>query len=97
MKTFSENARGIAIFLENKRDLKATPGTLDSVCRHRDDLLCHMEEKEPDTSADTLSSWWDNHSRFLLLALLAKKYMCICATSTASEGVQHSREHKQGT
>ena len=46
-----------------------------------------QEDPLPDTESDPLEWWRMNESRFPLLANLARKYLCICATSTASERV----------
>ena len=37
--------------------------------------------------SDPLAWWKNNAVRFPLLSVLAKKYLCVCATSTASERV----------
>lgn len=49
------------------------------------ELTRYLQEEALDTSGDPLLWWRDNESRFPLMSKLAKKYMCICATSTASE------------
>ncbi|XP_057199559.1 E3 SUMO-protein ligase ZBED1-like [Triplophysa rosa] len=49
------------------------------------ELTLYLQEDALDTSADPLMWWRDNETRFPLISKLAKKYMCICATSTASE------------
>ncbi len=49
------------------------------------ELTKFLQEEALDASSDPLMWWRDNHERFPLLAKLAQKYMCICATSTSSE------------
>jgi len=46
---------------------------------------------EPDTNP--LEWWKDESGRFLNLAYLAKKYLCICGTSVPSERVFSSAGH----
>lgn len=49
------------------------------------ELTKYLQEDALDASCDPLMWWRDNQRRYPLLANLAKKYMCICATSTSSE------------
>lgn len=49
------------------------------------ELTRYLQEEVLDTSADPLLWWRENEKRFPLLATLAKKFMCICATSCSSE------------
>ncbi|KAE8280150.1 hypothetical protein D5F01_LYC22292 [Larimichthys crocea] len=50
-------------------------------------LTRYLQEDPIDSSADPLAWWCDNQSRFPLLSKVARKYMCICATSAPSERV----------
>ncbi|KAL0147863.1 hypothetical protein M9458_056822, partial [Cirrhinus mrigala] len=66
---------------------KAQPSTHGLTKREQADaeLSRYLQEEALDNSADPLMWWRDNESRFPLISKLARKYMCICATSTASE------------
>ncbi|XDV26376.1 hypothetical protein PO909_030116 [Leuciscus waleckii] len=66
---------------------KALPSTHGLPKREQADaeLSRYLQEEALDNSADPLMWWRDNESRFPLISKLARKYMCICATSTASE------------
>lgn len=62
-------------------------GGLKSLPLYRSELTRYLQEQPIDSTADPLAWWRDNETRYPLLAKLARKYMCICATSTASERV----------
>jgi len=49
------------------------------------ELTKFLQEDALDASSDPLMWWRDNQRRYPLMAKLAQKYMCICATSTSSE------------
>ncbi|XP_076879714.1 cytochrome b5 type B isoform X1 [Brachyhypopomus gauderio] len=51
------------------------------------ELTRYIQEEPIDANADPLAWWRVNEARFPLLSKLARKYMCICATSTPSERV----------
>uniref|UniRef100_A0A9J7X3Z0 HAT C-terminal dimerisation domain-containing protein n=1 Tax=Cyprinus carpio carpio TaxID=630221 RepID=A0A9J7X3Z0_CYPCA len=55
--------------------------------RADNELTRYLHEECIDSNANPLSWWRDNQSRFPLLSKVARKYMCICATSTPSERV----------
>lgn len=55
--------------------------------RADNELMRYLQEECIDSNANPLSWWRDNQSRFPLLSKVARKYMCICATSTPSERV----------
>ena len=55
--------------------------------RAETELTRYLQEDPIDTNDDPLVWWRENHARFPLLSKIARKYMCICATSTASERV----------
>ena len=40
---------------------------------------------QPDTESDPLAWWQSLEQNLPILSTLARKYLCICATSTASE------------
>lgn len=46
-----------------------------------------LRESPIHAEQDSLAWWKENQSRFPLLAKVAKKYLCVCATSCASERV----------
>ncbi|KAM4590974.1 E3 SUMO-protein ligase ZBED1-like [Odontesthes bonariensis] len=53
-----------------------------------DSELTHYLQEEPlDSNADPLAWWREKQFRFPLLSKIARKYMCICATSAPSERV----------
>ena len=47
----------------------------------------YLQAPQLDTDDNPLEWWKTNHKTFPILAILAKKYLCICATSSASERV----------
>ncbi len=51
------------------------------------ELATYAQDSPINTEQDPLVWWKDNESRFPLLAKVAKKYLCMCATSCASERV----------
>ncbi len=51
------------------------------------ELATYAQDSPINTEQDPLVWWKDNESRFPLLAKVAKKYLCVCATSFASERV----------
>ncbi len=51
------------------------------------ELATYAQDSPINTEQDPLVWWKDNESRFPLLAKVAKKYICVCATSCASERV----------
>lgn len=55
--------------------------------RADNELTRYLQEESIDSNANPLSWWRDTQSRYPLLSKVARKYMCICATSTPSERV----------
>lgn len=55
--------------------------------RADNELTRYLHEECIDANVNPLPWWRDNQSRFPLLSKVARKYMCICATSTPSERV----------
>jgi len=74
--------------LQHRRNLLASHQTQAPVPKRAQadvELTRFLQEEPVDASSDPLMWWRDNHKRFPLVAKLAQKYMCICATSTSSE------------
>lgn len=57
------------------------------------ELTKFLQEDALDASCDPLMWWHDNQKRYPLMAKLAQKYMCICATSTSSERMFSTAGH----
>ena len=53
--------------------------------RVRVELTMYLQCPQPDAESDPLVWWKSQEKNFPILAMLARKYLCICATSTASE------------
>ncbi|XDV29576.1 hypothetical protein PO909_032683 [Leuciscus waleckii] len=51
------------------------------------EISTYAQESPIHAEQDPLAWWKENQSRFPLLAKVAKKYLCVCATSCASERV----------
>lgn len=66
---------------------KAKVRILPKRARAGEELTRYLQEETIDTSDDPLAWWRNNEARYPLLATVAKKYLCICATSTPSERV----------
>lgn len=64
-----------------------TSATLPKRVRADTELTRYLQEDSIDSNADPLAWWRDNQGRFPLLSKVARKYMCICATSAPSERV----------
>ncbi len=71
--------------LLGKRKAKAT--ILPKRARAGEELARYLQAETIDTSDDPLTWWQNNEARYPLLATVAKRYLCICATSTPSERV----------
>lgn len=71
--------------LLSKRKAKAT--ILPKRARAGEELMRYLQEETIDTSDDPLAWWRNNEARYPLLAMVAKKYLCICVTSTPSERI----------
>lgn len=74
--------------LQNRRTQLTSQQTQASVPKRMQaeaEVTRYLQEEVLDASSDPLMWWRDNHRRFPLIAKLAQKYMCICATSTSSE------------
>lgn len=71
--------------LLGKRKAKAT--ILPKRARAGEELTRYLQEETIDTSDEPLAWWRNNESRYPLLATIAKKYLCICPTSTPSERI----------
>lgn len=64
-----------------------TPTPIPKRARADTELTHYLQEEPLDSNGDPLAWWRDNEARFPLLSKVARKYMCICATSTPSERV----------
>ncbi|XP_028444133.1 zinc finger BED domain-containing protein 1-like [Perca flavescens] len=75
--------------LQNRRACHLSPARAAFPKRVQADaeLTKFLQEDALDASCDPLMWWHDNQRRYPLMAKLAQKYMCICATSTSSENV----------
>ncbi|KAK0153312.1 Zinc finger BED domain-containing protein 1 [Merluccius polli] len=51
------------------------------------EMTMYLQEMAIDGEEDPLTWWKTNKKRFPFMAKLARKYLCICATSTPSERV----------
>lgn len=72
--------------LLGKRKAKATI-PIPKRARADEELTRYLQEETIDANDDPLVWWRNNEARYPLLAAVAKKYLCICATSTPSERV----------
>ncbi|XP_057193820.1 E3 SUMO-protein ligase ZBED1-like [Triplophysa rosa] len=72
--------------LLNSRTTSAS-ASVPSRVRSDNELTCYLQEDPIDSNANPLSWWRENQGRFPMLSKVARKYMCICATSTPSERV----------
>lgn len=61
--------------------------TLTDEQRAMAEIAIYLQESAIDGEEDPLKWWANNQNRFPLMAKIAKKYLCICATSTPSERV----------
>lgn len=51
------------------------------------EIASYLDFPHTDSDVDPLEWWKREHSRFPALAQLAKKYLCVCATSVPSERI----------
>ncbi len=65
----------------------STSAPIPKRARADNELTRYLQEESIDCNANPLFWWRDNQSRYPLLSKVARKYMCICATSTPSERV----------
>ncbi len=72
---------------QNLGDLKKNPCPVPIRVRAVSELTRYLQEEQLDSSADLLTWWRDNCGQFPLMEKVARHYMCICATSCASEWV----------
>ncbi len=71
--------------LKSRTTSASTP--IPKRARADNELTRYLQEESIDSNANPLFWWRDNQSRYPLLSKVARKYMCICATSTPSERV----------
>ncbi|XP_056441010.1 E3 SUMO-protein ligase ZBED1-like [Gadus chalcogrammus] len=65
----------------------STSATVPKRARADLELTRYLQEEPTDSNDNPLAWWCNNQERFPLLSKVARKYMCICATSTPSERV----------
>ncbi|KAK0144139.1 Zinc finger BED domain-containing protein 1 [Merluccius polli] len=65
----------------------ATAATLTDEQKVESEMTMYLQEMAIDGEEDPLTWWKTNEKRFPFRAKLARKYLCICATSTRSERV----------
>lgn len=65
----------------------STSATIPKRARADLELTRYLQEEPIDPNEDLLAWWRNNQDRFPLLSTVARKYMCICATSAPSERV----------
>ncbi|XP_056437049.1 E3 SUMO-protein ligase ZBED1-like [Gadus chalcogrammus] len=65
----------------------STSATVPKRARADLELTRYLQEEPIDSNDNPLAWWCNNQERFPLLSKVARKYMCICATSTPSERV----------
>ena len=63
------------------------PVTLTEEQRANAEVTAYLQEEALDGDSDPLAWWKANENRFPLMAKIASKYLCICATSSPSERV----------
>ena len=63
------------------------PVTLTEEQRANAEVTAYLQEDALDGDSDPLAWWKANENRFPLMAKIASKYLCICATSSPSERV----------
>ncbi|XP_013865244.1 zinc finger BED domain-containing protein 1 [Austrofundulus limnaeus] len=83
----STKKRRLSDLLQNRRAhlTSQAQSTFSKRVQAEEELNKYLQEDALDASSDPLVWWQDNQKRYPLMANLAQKYMCICATSTSSE------------
>ena len=81
-----KKAKGLASIL-GKVPKKSDSVRLTSCQRVQKEIAVYCDIGIEDTSSDSLDWWKQNSSRFPLLSVLVRKYLCICGTSVPSERV----------
>ena len=72
------------LFNDNDDDEDQMP-VLSKEQHINNELIKYMTSSKLDFEEEPLSYWRDMHKRYPYLSNLAKRYLCVCATSTASE------------
>uniref|UniRef100_A0A8C7Y9S8 HAT C-terminal dimerisation domain-containing protein n=1 Tax=Oryzias sinensis TaxID=183150 RepID=A0A8C7Y9S8_9TELE len=70
---------------------RAAAATLTDEQKVESEMTIYLQEMPIDGEENPLTWWKRNETRFPFLARLARKYLCICATSTPSERVLTSQ------
>ena len=77
----AKKAKGLAAIL-GKVPKKSDSVRLTSRQRVEKEIAVYCDVGIEDTSSDPLDWWKQNSSRFPLLSVLVRKYLCICGTRT---------------
>ncbi|XP_053289312.1 E3 SUMO-protein ligase ZBED1-like [Pleuronectes platessa] len=82
-------------FLRNRRAhlTSQTQASFPKRVQADTELTKFLQEDALDAACDPLMWWHDNQRKYPLMAKLAQKYMCICATSTSSERMFSTAGH----
>lgn len=80
-----KKSRGSLGSLLGKKVAKAATLTADQ--KAEAEITAYLQEEAIEGENDPLTWWKANQMRFPLMASIARKYLCICATSTPSERV----------
>ena len=70
----------------------ATATTLTPNQKATAEITLYLQEMAVDDEENPLTGWKNNQGRLPLVARLARKYLCICATSAPSERVFSTAE-----
>lgn len=73
------------LFKDNEEERNVSP-TIISKEQHMDNELHeYLSSPKLDFEDDPLKYWKENEHNYPYLSLMAKKYLCVCATSSSSE------------
>ena len=79
----NEKRRLGSLFKKSRGDAQSP--SLTSHERVKIELATYLQSPKSDAESDPLLWWQSQEQNFPVLAVLVKKYLCICATSTSSE------------
>jgi hypothetical protein len=77
--------RNLGTFIKDNDDDEDQMPVLSKEQHINNELIKYMTSSKLDFEEEPLSYWRDMHKRYPYLSNLAKRYLCVCATSTASE------------